>query len=93
MAGIWHDMASKSLAVKKNHLKHKESPSGKKHSEKKITKHERRASVKTLISWNGKIVKELFYSVKSQVDSCRMKWKDIVYYFFSLSSNMSWDSC
>lgn len=49
----------------------------------------RRASVKTLISWNGKIVKELFYSVKSQVDSCRMKWKDIVYYFFSLSSNMS----
>lgn len=36
MAGIWHDMASKSLAVKKNHLKHKESPSGKKHSEKKL---------------------------------------------------------
>lgn len=33
----------------------------------------KRASVKTLISWNGKIVKELFYSVRSQVDSCRMK--------------------
>ena len=41
-AGIWLDMASKSLAAKKNHLKHKEFPSGKKHwGKKKITKHKR----------------------------------------------------
>ena len=30
MAGIRHDMASKSLAAKKNHLKHKEFTSGRK---------------------------------------------------------------
>ena len=33
----------------------------------------KRASMKTLISWNGKTVKELFHNVRSQVDSYRMK--------------------
>ena len=41
----------------------------------------KRVSMKTLISWNGKTVKELFHNVRSQVDSYRMKWKDTVYYF------------
>lgn len=47
-------MASKSLAVKKNHLKHKESPSGKKHSEKKITKHERSEMNLKLLDFKAK---------------------------------------
>ena len=33
----------------------------------------KRVSMKTLISWNGKTVKELFHNVRSQVDSYRMK--------------------
>ena len=33
----------------------------------------KRASVKMLISWNDKIVKELSCNVRSQVDSYRMK--------------------